>query len=688
MHRSMSEVEASIATAKYAWRAGALDEAMAACRAAVEAAPTRADAAALFGLIEARGGSVEAALPWLARAAALDPSQVQVYESLGQVALAGERHDVAAIALGLALVLGSVRAQTYARYGAALAALDRHQAAVEALAAAAAREPENWTHQYLLGQSLLKLDHGETAVDAFAAAARLKPESWLVHAQLGAALVHVGRHEAALAPLQEARRLRPADGQLAFRIASAQAQLGRLAEAVESAVAAVQINPGDADAQYLLGAVLFRLGRSRDALGPLQSAVKLRPMDAQFLQVLASAQLELGQAGDALGSWTDAVRHGRPQMVRKKNFYFCQRLFHEIGAASGLSPAMAGAIALYEAMRPVPSDPLGGRPETRGFLARIAAGAPATPFDHGIAALAGGDAALALRSYARAIEAGATLSVKYEQVLNSGPDTGHPAWHLMNPYFYLWIEADMAPGDRVQDLWQQMPIFATLRSSAELERYYADWLHAPNAARDALRRLIIDCDGGALRVIDLGCGYGQWLRFLAEACGVPVRNLFGCDFHPARVEAARLMLSRLPAASGREAPGIPARNLFQANLLDWDVEGFVAEHGPMDLATLFVVTGCFDDAELDRCLSRAASLGALYLVETSVSDTWDLWTGRVDSAVHFKRHGYRRISHILPGEPMPAASPGAVVLPRKYWPAHHISIFERIEPSSAGSPPG
>jgi SAM-dependent methyltransferase len=243
----------------------------------------------------------------------------------------------------------------------------------------------------------------------------------------------------------------------------------------------------------------------------------------------------------------------------------------------------------------------------------------------------------------------------------------------MNPFFHFWVAARQKK-KRPDESWREDPVFAATRGPQALEDLYANWYAAPNPAREVLRRQVEQLGPVPVRVFDLGCGFGQWLRYLRDECGVRAFDLFGCDFHDARVEAARTMLSSTACPL---ADALMPEQFFQADALNWDVEGFRARHGLMDLLTMFVVTGCFDDADLDRCLSIAARLEPRRILETTVTSSWDLWNGRSNSPDHFARAGYRLVESLRPGDPIASAGPLALVAPRKYWVANQINVYAR-----------
>jgi hypothetical protein len=168
---------------------------------------------------------------------------------------------------------------------------------------------------------------------------------------------------------------------------------------------------------------------------------------------------------------------------------------------------------------------------------------------------------------------------------------------------------------------------------------------------------------------------------MADHCGLPVGDLMGTDLHQTRVDGARELMTVVAEKQGMSpsaASVLTEEAIFQCDALAWDTTAFAASHGPIDLITLFVITGCFDDSQLEAFLDRISWIGARWIFETNVIDTWDMWIGRQDISPFYRRHGYRLIESSYLGEALEEDFLPYLVLPRKYWAARQYNIYERI----------
>lgn len=634
---------------------------------------THAGAFHLLGRALSETGQLKEASCALLQSLALDPTRGTAHATLGQALLSSDS-SAAINAYDRATMLAPETAEFHGRHGALLAADNQHEPACSAWSMAISREPDNWSYHYGLGQSLLQLGRADEAIRHFVEAARLNPDRWQVQAQLGAALARIGRDKAALAPLQAAATANPRVAKVQFMLGQVLIRLNRPTEALIPLEAAFRLAPDDAEKQFTLGVAHLRMDRADRALVHLDAAAQRRPDHADTHVLRAHCLAILQRPTESLDAWCRASRIDGATFRWKANFYPLDRLFSALIARDGVTAALSGAIELCMASIPSmpPLDLVRDRPETHAFLTSLVAD-PSSDLDRGIEFLLQSRPVDALRCYGKHFAEGGPIDAKYDCVVGAGIDAGHSAWHVMNPFFHFWVAARQKKR-RPDESWREDPVFAAARGPQALAELYANWHATPNLAREVLRRQVTQLGPAPVRAFDLGCGFGQWLRYLRDECGIKASDLFGCDFHEARVEATRTMLSStVSPLTGAMA----SEQFFQADALDWDVESFRARHGSIDLLTMFVVTGCFDDADLNRCLSIAAQLEPRRIIETTVTSSWDLWNGRSNSPDHFARAGYRLIESLRPGDPIATAGPLALVAPRKYWVASQINVYAR-----------
>jgi len=295
----------------------------------------------------------------------------------------------------------------------------------------------------------------------------------------------------------------------------------------------------------------------------------------------------------------------------------------------------------------------------------------------GLQAMLDHDVSGAVTRFGEFSKSGAGLPECLRDVVPDGPDAGHPLWHVANPFFRIWAES--SSDDNAQENWRSNPVLGDQPTDSAADRY-AQWLSAPKDARDFLSELVREIGGPDIKALDLGCGFGEWLRFLAENEGVAIDNLFGVDYHQSRVEATRDTLVDAMENGARclgDRSSILARNFHQRDLAQ-EPSWKTTPIRDVDLVTMFVVTGVFEDEQLERVLEGLAALAPRYILVTTVTRRWRLWHGRRDEPAYFERNGFREIrSHWLP-EVLPPVPAIALLAPRRYWTNTSLHVYRRV----------
>ena len=266
-----------------------------------------------------------------------------------------------------------------------------------------------------------------------------------------------------------------------------------------------------------------------------------------------------------------------------------------------------------------------------------------------------------------------------DRLVVEGPDAGHPVWHVINPHFHLWASA-ACEENTSQSRWQNTEAIRKNWNWSEVEADYRNWCVGSEAelAREMIGQVIAD-GVRPPRIVDLGCGTGVWLRFLAEFCAVPVECLGGVELHETRAACARAGLLDFlgPSNDQQSVAEVVAANVVAGDLLNLDVELLKAKHAPIDLVTMLVVSGCFNDAELTSLLRSIAVLSPRHLMTTSVIKRWEFWHGREDEDDYYTRAGYRLTQRKWNPERLPDQQSWQAVAPLPYWVNRNISIFAR-----------
>ncbi len=203
------DAEAAVAAAAQHRRAGRLDEAAALCRDILAAAPDRADAGNLLGIVLNDQGAPEAALDCFRRVLAARPDHAEALYNMGAVLARQGRPDAAVESYRRALAVRPDDARTHNNLGYALHALDRLDEAVASYRRALAVRPDYARAHWNLGNALLLLRRRDEAIESFRRALAIEPDYAAAHWNLATALQAVGRMEAAMASFQRALAIEP-----------------------------------------------------------------------------------------------------------------------------------------------------------------------------------------------------------------------------------------------------------------------------------------------------------------------------------------------------------------------------------------------------------------------------------------------------------------------------------------------
>jgi SAM-dependent methyltransferase len=397
-------------------------------------------------------------------------------------------------------------------------------------------------------------------------------------------------------------------------------------------------------------------------------------------QALCDSAARVGDPGVFVGSLETAMGGGLHPLGWQVRVSQLSRILTRARDAEGptrtarLSGRVVGASGFHNQFQEL----LESQPEFRRELKSIASVVPESSLRKGLESLADGRTGDAISAYEAFARTGQSLPAPMFDLVEDGKFQGHPYWHLANPYFLIW-SCGSTPSDSQQAWRTDRAVIKGMDPETTL-RGYRDWLERENAARPHFARLVAGLGQKTVRVLDVGCGNGEWLRYLADKVGVGIENLMGMDLHESRVVATRAQLveaATLGAACEGDPASVVRSNIQRQNLLDLGQDAY-SRFGKIDVLALFVVTGCFDDAQLDDVLGRLAGLAPRFIFSTTVTRHWDMWHGRQDEEAFFLRHGYREVErHLLP-ETLTEDPFATLLLPRRYWTNHSARIYRRV----------
>jgi tetratricopeptide (TPR) repeat protein len=230
-----------LAEAERHFRAGKLEDAIAAYERVLAREPGNAVALNNLGVALRRAGDAKRAVRYLAMAVREDPRNADAHYNLGNALRDAKRHDHAIQCYRRALRLNPRYAGAYVNLALALKAAGRLADAQRCLA---------------IGLRAL-------------------PESWMLHLELGILLWEQKKDGAALVHYRKSAAIEPANYKVRHNIAAVLLRGDRYAEAEEAARAAIALEPEHAETHAVLGQALCALGRLDDAEKSLRRALAL-----------------------------------------------------------------------------------------------------------------------------------------------------------------------------------------------------------------------------------------------------------------------------------------------------------------------------------------------------------------------------------------------------------------------------
>jgi tetratricopeptide (TPR) repeat protein len=274
---------------------GRLDEAVNACRRALEHAP--GDALAWSELAHALRleGGLDEAHRAASRAIELGPRLAKAWFNLGAVLLAQGETEQSIEAYRKALDLQSDFAEAWSNLGGALATLGDPSGEIDAYRRALAINPRLAPVWSNLGNALQGAGQLGEAVSACRRATELDPNFAAAWSNLGNALAESGQHEEGVRACETALRLAAGSAEAWSALGGAQHGAGRYAEAIPAHRRAIEIQPGNAQLHFNLGVTFQHSGQSTEAIACFRRALAIRPDHAEAHCELGLALLATGE---------------------------------------------------------------------------------------------------------------------------------------------------------------------------------------------------------------------------------------------------------------------------------------------------------------------------------------------------------------------------------------------------------
>ncbi len=265
-----------------AFRDGSVKAAVEHLRAAIAAAPDRAEPHRLLGLVYAAGEDYAGAAAALGTAVRLNPGDERARIGLADAHV--ESGDLASAEEALHETIDRLPGSGLAHYRLARIHEDQGQRpeALRELEAAVTLNPllgVNGIYE-TIGSLEAARQNFDAAVEAYSARIDVHPNDPEAHHDLGDIYLRQGRHDEALAEFTVAVMLRPDHAEAHAAIAQVHLRDARYADAIESSRRAVDIEPQHEQARYTLATALIRSGDSEEGRKELDVFQRLQAQSA------------------------------------------------------------------------------------------------------------------------------------------------------------------------------------------------------------------------------------------------------------------------------------------------------------------------------------------------------------------------------------------------------------------------
>ena len=283
-------------------QSGRADEADAAYRKVLAAAPGNVDALHLLGVLEAQRGRLEQGIALLKQATATAPQMGDFHRHLAEVLAQAGRHAEALAGFAAAIQINPRDPAARSEAAASLLSLGRNAEAVEQLRIAAQLLPNDAAALGNYGYGLSRAGRSNEAIEILRRAVEIDANCASAWMQLGEAIWRTGDWDAAVEPTRRAVMLKPNEPRTLIVHGNALQTAGELEEAARVYERASQLDPNSFDAHSNLALTLLKLGEAERALAMYDEILRRWP---QITDALANRSLALLTLGDFERGWTE-----------------------------------------------------------------------------------------------------------------------------------------------------------------------------------------------------------------------------------------------------------------------------------------------------------------------------------------------------------------------------------------------
>ncbi|MEG4483666.1 tetratricopeptide repeat protein [Microcoleus sp. D2_18a_B4] len=287
---------------------GKLEQAIAACKKALQIKPEAPLYKMLGNALQAGGKSDEAKSCYV-KAIEINPNFAEAYANYGSICAQQEQWQQAVSAYEKAIALKPDFAGAFRNFAKLLTQLGKSEEAAEAWYRAFAIDPKSGTaeeHENL-AKTLIEQGKVEKGIECYRRAVELNPNAGAAYHELGEILKGQEQWEAAVEAYTNAIRNNPDLSWSHNNLAESLVKLERWEESVNAYRKAIELNPDFSWSHNNLGDVLLKLERWEEAVESYRKATELNPDFSWSHNYLADALIKLGRWDEAISAYQRSI---------------------------------------------------------------------------------------------------------------------------------------------------------------------------------------------------------------------------------------------------------------------------------------------------------------------------------------------------------------------------------------------
>ncbi|MGE5655405.1 MAG: tetratricopeptide repeat protein [Actinomycetota bacterium] len=305
---NIEDAEAYIILGQGYFDQGKYEQAIAACKRAIQIKPDAVAVYKTLGNALQAVGKAEEALNWYARAVELKPDFAEVHANIGSVYAQQQKWQPAIAAYQKAISLKPDFAGAYRNFAKVWTQVGRSVEAAECWYRSFQLDPSKATADELLNLANAFLEQGKAdkALGCLSRTVQLNPASAEAHQKLAEVLKSQGQWQEAATAYRKAVAIDPENGWVYSSLAEVLAKLERWEEVVAAYRKAIEFQPGHSWSHNNLGDALIKLERWEEAVAAYQRAIALKPDFFWSHNNLGDALIKLEQWEEAVAAYKGA----------------------------------------------------------------------------------------------------------------------------------------------------------------------------------------------------------------------------------------------------------------------------------------------------------------------------------------------------------------------------------------------